>query len=73
MVSLGNHPEVTLCTSCARWVAKRAGEVDDLTRTGPLVLLKDRMRLARRRVIERGWHRRAVVGRPLRWLGRLLP
>lgn len=73
MVRLGNHPEVTLCLGCARWAAQQAKEVEDLTRTGPLVLIRDRARLARQKVTQRGWHERRLIGRPLRWLGRHLP
>lgn len=73
MVRLGNHPEVALCRGCARWAAKRAWEIDDRSRTGPLVLARDRFRHARRAVVNRGWHRNRIVGGPLRWLGRRLP
>ena len=73
MVRLGNHPEVALCLRCARWAAKQAKEVEDRTRTGRLVLVRDRLRLARQEVIQRGWHRNRWAGRPLRWLGKHLP
>lgn len=73
MVRLGNHPEVVLCLRCARWTAKQAKEIEDLSRTGPLVWVRDRLRLARLKVTQRGWHRHRRLGRPLRWLGRRLP
>lgn len=73
MVHLGNHPEVALCLSCARWAAKEAWEIEDRARTGPLVLARDRFRAARRHVIHRGWHRHPLLGRPLRWIGKRLP
>ena len=73
MVHLGNHPEVALCLRCARWTAKQAREIEDLTRTGPLVRARDRARLGRQKVMQRGWHRNRWLGRPLRWLGRRLP
>jgi len=73
MVRLGNHPEVSLCLRCARWAAKQAAELEDLGRTGLLVLLRNRLRLARHRVIERGWHRNRYLGGALGWLGRRLP
>ncbi len=73
MVHLGNHPEVTLCLRCARWAAKQAKEIEDLTRTGRLVWVRDRLRLARQKVMQRGWHERRLIGRPLRWLGKHLP
>lgn len=73
MVHLGNHPEVTLCRGCARWAAKQAWEIDDRAKTGPLVLARDRFRNLRQAVVDRGWHRSRIFGRPLRWLGDRLP
>lgn len=73
MVRLGNHPEVTLCLRCARWAAKQAAQLEDRGRTGVLVSVRDRLRLARQVVIERGWHRNRYVGGALRRLGRRLP
>ena len=73
MVRLGNHPEVALCRACARWAAKRASEIDDRSGSGVLVVVRGRLRAARKGVIRRGWHENGVLGRPLRWLGRYLP
>jgi hypothetical protein len=73
MVHLGNHPEVALCLPCAQWTAKQAKQIDDLTRTGLLVRVRDQLRLARQQVMQRGWHRNRWLGGPLRWLGRRLP
>lgn len=73
MVYLGNHPEVGLCRPCARWVAKQAWEIDDRTKTGPLVIARDRFRNLRQEVVDRGWHRSRILGRPLRWIGSRLP
>ena len=73
MVHLGNHPEVALCLRCARWAAQQAKQLEDLARTGPLVRVRDRLRLARQKVIQRGWHDHRLIGRPLRWLGKHLP
>ena len=73
MVHLGNHPEVALCLRCARWAAKQGKQIEDRTRTGPLVRVRDRLRLARQKVIQRGWHRNRWLGGALRWLGRRLP
>lgn len=73
MVHLGNHPEVALCRGCARWAAKQAGEIDDRSKTGPLVMARDRVRKARLAVVQRGWHRSRVFGGPLRWIGKRLP
>jgi hypothetical protein len=73
MVHLGNHPEVALCRACARWAAKQAWEIEDRSKTGLVVSARDRLRAARRGVIQRGWHRSPLIGRPLRWIGRHLP
>lgn len=73
MVRLGNHPEVALCRACARWAAKEAWKVEDRDKTGVLVIMRERFRHLRRRVTDRNWHRRPVLGRPLRWLGKHLP
>jgi hypothetical protein len=73
LVRLGKHPEVALCMACARWASKQADEIADLSRTGLGVRVRDRMRVARRKVIERGWHRLPVLGGLLRRLGRHTP
>ena len=73
LVHLGLHPEVSLCPGCARWAAKEAWEIEDLGRTGPLVMARDQARAVRRAVIERGWHRSPLLGGPLRWLGKRMP
>lgn len=73
MVHLGAHPEVALCTRCARWAAKEAAEIEDRDRTGWAVAARDRLRTVRRGVVARGWHQHPLVGRPLRWLGRWMP
>jgi hypothetical protein len=72
-VRLGNHPEVALCLPCARWVAKRAGEVEDRGRSGPGVRARSIARRGREYVVRHGWHRHPLVGRSLRRLGRYLP
>ena len=73
MVHLGNHPEVALCLRCARWASRQAEEIEDQGKTGVLVLARDRLRAARRSVIQRGWHRSRWLGGPIRWLGERLP
>ena len=73
LVHLGNHPEVTLCLSCAHYVSKRAAEIEDQSKTGPAVRARDSLRRARGIVIERGLHNHPLWGRPLRWLGRHTP
>lgn len=73
MVRLGNHPEVGICRSCARWAAKQAWEIEDRDRTGPLVLVRDGLRTVRRTVIDQGWHRNRWLAGPLRWIGKRTP
>lgn len=73
LVHLGNHPEVTLCLRCAHWASKQADGIEDHSRTGMAVMLRDRARFARRVVIQRGWHRLPIVGTALRRLGRHTP
>lgn len=63
---LGDHPEVTLCASCAYFVAARARELEDAERLPRPARIRVR---ATRWVIERGLDRKALIGRPLRWLG----
>lgn len=74
MVSLGNHPEVMICTRCAHSVSKWAWEIDDRTKTGPRVRARALLRQARTTVMNRGWQNSPLIGRPLRWVGqRFLP
>lgn len=73
MIHLGNHPEVNLCVRCGHWAGKQARQLDDRTKSGPLVLARDRFRAARRYVVQRGWHRSPVIGPALRRLGKWLP
>jgi hypothetical protein len=70
MVRLGNHPEVGLCLRCARWLSRRAVEVEDRDRTGIAVRLRAQARRMRTTVMRHGWHRNRITGPPLRWLGR---
>jgi hypothetical protein len=73
LVHLGNHPEVALCIRCAHWASRQAKEIEDRSGTGVGVRVRDGMRVARRKVIERGWHRLPVFGALLRRLGRHTP
>lgn len=73
MVHLGSHPEVALCLGCARWAAKQARAIEDQSKTGPIVIARDRFRAVRRDVINHGWHRNRLFGPPLRWIGKRLP
>jgi hypothetical protein len=73
MVHLGNHPEVALCRPCARWAAKQAWQLDDRSKTGPLVVARNGFRHVRQTVFDHGWHRSRLFGGPLRWIGKRLP
>ena len=73
VVRLGNHPEVTLCTRCARSVGKWAGEIEDRDRDSIAARARDRFRAVRKTVIRHGWHHAPLIGRPVRWLGKHLP
>jgi hypothetical protein len=73
MVHLGNHPEVAICIRCAYSVKTWAWEIEDQSRTGLLVRVRDRFRRARKAVMRKGWHQYPIIGQPLRWLGRRLP
>ena len=73
MVHLGNHPEVGVCSTCARWAAKQAQQIEDRDKSGPLVVVRDGLRAVRRMVIDHGWHRSRWLGRPLRWIGKRMP
>jgi hypothetical protein len=73
LVHLHAHPEVTLCLSCARWLSKSAGELEDRTRTGFAARVRGWRRRARRFVMDHGWHDRRIIGRPLRWIGKHTP
>jgi hypothetical protein len=73
MVRLGNHPEVGVCIRCAHFLHKQAGGLEDRQRAGVLPRLRDGLRTIREGVVQRGWHQRPLIGRPLRWLGKFLP
>jgi hypothetical protein len=73
LVHLGNHPEVSVCTRCAHSISKWAWEIEDQSRTGLVVWVRDRFRRLRKMVVQRGWHRSRLIGRPLRWIGKHTP
>ncbi len=73
MARLGAHPEVTVCAPCARSLARAVQAASDGTSRAPLARLRRISLEIRGFVVRRGWHRRGVVGRILRWAGRHLP
>ncbi|WP_245992370.1 hypothetical protein [Prauserella muralis] len=73
LVHLGNHPEVGICVSCARWVQRRARALEDRHSRGVAAHLRALVGSARAAVIARGWHERGRLGAFLRRLDRYLP
>jgi hypothetical protein len=73
VVNLGNHPEVELCLPCAHYLHRQANAREDVMRPSPATRIRDQMRAARNAVIQRQWHQKPIIGRPLRWLGRHTP
>jgi len=73
LLRLGSHPEVAVCLACAHFLHQQAQQREDALRPSVASRLRDAARLARRLVIDHGWHQRPLVGRPLRWLGQRLP
>lgn len=73
MVRLGDHPEVGVCLRCAHSLSKWAWEIEDQSRSGPAVRVREGIRRLRKTVVRHGWHHNKVVGRALRWLGRFTP
>jgi hypothetical protein len=73
LVRLGSHPEVAVCLGCAHFLHRQARRRADAQHASIAGRLRDVLRGGRRVVVERGWHQRPVLGRPLRWLGRYLP
>lgn len=73
LVRLGSHPEVAVCLACAHFLHQQAGRREDALRPSIAGRVRDGARWGRRLVIDRGWHQRPAIGRPLRWLGRRLP
>jgi hypothetical protein len=73
LVRLGRHPEVSVCLRCAHFLHQQARSREDALRPSPAARLRDGLRAGRRLVMQRGWHQKPVIGRPLRWWGRRLP
>lgn len=71
MVSLGAHPEVTVCRGCARFLNRRASA--ELGPRTPLSLLRRGSLALRDGVIRLELHERRRVGPVLRWLDDRLP
>lgn len=73
VVRLGSHPEVEICFGCAHFLQRRAAQRLDEMYPSLGARIREPLRKGRQVVIERGWHRKPVVGSVLRWIGRYLP
>jgi hypothetical protein len=73
LLRLGSRPEAAVCLGCAHFLHQQAGQREDALRPSIAGRVRDGLRSARRVVMDRGWHQRPLIGRPLRWLGRHLP
>ena len=73
VVALGSHPEVAICSGCARFLVRRSAERRDQERPGVAARARQQIRAARSLVIEHQWHQKPIVGRALRWLDKYLP
>ena len=73
LIRLGNHREVGVCLRCAHFLHQQALAREDAQHPSAATRVRDVLRAARRTVMQRGWHQRPIVGRPLRWVGRRLP
>ncbi|MFC7655421.1 hypothetical protein ACFQV8_01635 [Pseudonocardia benzenivorans] len=73
LVCLGSRPEVGVCIRCAHSLSKWAWEIEDQSRSGLAVRVRERFRRLRKYVVRRGWHNRKFIGGLLRWVGRFTP
>lgn len=74
MVTLGAHPEVHVCVGCAKYLHRRARSLHDArNRPTPLRLARQVIDRIRSWIVERGVHRRPLLGCALRALDRRLP
>ncbi len=73
LVRLGQHPEVSVCLRCARWLQRRASQRYDVQHPSPGRRFRAAIHGVRTAVIRRGWHERGATGALLRWIDRHLP
>jgi hypothetical protein len=73
LIRLGQHPEVGVCLTCARWLQRRAVQRHDEQHPSWQAELRSRVDSIRNAVIRRGWHRQGAFGKFLRWINRYLP
>lgn len=70
LVHLGEHPEVAVCTGCARYLNRRARQANATVASRRLYVAAEKIRDA---VIARGWHEHPRIGPVLKWLDRRMP
>lgn len=73
MVSLGAHPEVTVCVGCARFLHRRARLAEEQGRGTVGARVRRLIAVTRNCVIASGLHDWPVLGWALRRLDRWLP
>lgn len=73
LVRLGSHPEVGVCSGCARFLHRRAVAQDDQRRTSPAGQIRAAIAAVRDWIIAHNWHRLPLLGPLLQRLDRHLP
>lgn len=73
LVRLGEHPEVAVCSRCARFLVRRSRQRADALDSSMAARARSVLTKGRDVVVEHGWHRLPVVGPALRWIGDHLP
>lgn len=71
LVHLGAHPEVGVCRRCVRYLGRRSAQLPG--RATPATSIHRAGQQVREWVMVRGLHEGPLLGRVLRWIGRLLP
>ncbi len=73
VVSLGMHPEVTICLGCAHFLDLKAKQRADELNPSPASRLRNVARGGRNLVIRKHWHEKPGIGPVLRWVGKRTP
>ncbi len=70
LTRLGKHPEVGVCVNCARFLSRRAR---DIQASAMRRQLRGAAESVRGHVMSRGWHQHPVFGPALRWINQHVP
>lgn len=73
LVRLGAHPEVGVCSGCARFLKRAAVAREDEHGRSAMSVVRGGLQRIRDGVMARGWHQRGRLGVFLRWTDRHLP